>query len=342
MTISNYKGYVIVIALACAIGISFVGTASAQRGNVVTGRVTGLNNQSIYDCAVELLDEYGAVISFARTDGSGRYFLSGVKSGRFSVRARSMEPEYEEQTISEEIVNFTRSNQDGTTYQSAMENKMIDFNLRLKKGFAGITAALFVQDIPSAAKKLYDKAVTDLSEKKTKEAQAGLRSAIEAFPKYYAALELLGTEYVKMKEYQAAASLLLVATEVNPRGYRSWYGLAYSLNSLDYHDEALKAALKSVELYAGSLDANLLAGAISRTKKNYPDAEKYLLKAKQISKDSDPNVNWQLALLYGQDLKKYTEAANELKAMLKKQPDTRDSEKIKALITKYEEQAKSS
>lgn len=342
MKFLNYKSCLMMVALVGAIGFSFVGDAFGQRGNVVTGRVTGLENRSIYDCVVELLNEYGGVVTYARTDGSGRYFFSNVKAGPFSVRARAMEPEYDEQTISDEIVNITRQNQDGTTYQSAIENKQIDFNLRLRKGFAGITAALFVQDIPSAAKKLYEKAVSDLAEKKTKEGQAGLRSAIEAFPKYYAALELLGTEYIKMKEYQAAASLLLVATEVNPRGYRSWYGLSYSLNSLDYHDEALKAGLKAVELYAGSLDANLLVGAIARTKKNFADAEKYLLKAKQVSKDTDPNVNWQLALLYGQDMKKYAEAATELKAMLKKQPDMRDAEKIKGLIVKYEEQAKSS
>ena len=340
MLISNIKLSAAAAFLAAIMFTGFTISVQAQQGNTVTGQVTGYENKPMYDATVELLNDYGSAIAYTRTDGSGRYFFSNVKSGRFSIRVRTIEPEYEEQTQSEEIVNFTRQNQDGSQTQSGMEHKQLDFRMRVRKGFTGITAALFVQDVPPNAKKLYEQAVTDLNAKKQKESLTGLKAAIEAFPKYFAALELLGTEYVKMKEYAASATLLQLAVEVNPRSYASWYGLAYSLNSLGYVDEGLSAVNKAVELYNGSTESLILAGVINRAKKQYPEAEKHLLKAKELSKDTLPMANWYLALLYGNEMKRYADAARELKLFLKKQPDTKDAEKLKQLIVSYEEKAK--
>ena len=315
-------------------------TIFGQRGNTVTGQVVGLENKPLYDVTVELLDDLSRLQQNTKTDGSGRYFFSSVKSGRYSIRVRPIEPEYEEQEQGGEIVNFSRTSQDGTVTSSGMDNQQLDFRLRLRKGFVGVTAALFAQEIPPDAKKLYEQAIADLVAKKDKEGLAGLRAAIEVFPKYYAALERLGVEYVKIKQFQASATLLQIAVEVNPRSYRSWFGLAYSLNSLEYHDEALIAVNKAIDLYAGSTESLLLAGVIHKAKKQFPEAEKQLLKAKELSKDTLPMANFYLALIYGNEMKRYADAARELKLFLKKQPDSKDAEKIKQLIITYEEKAK--
>ncbi len=313
----------------------------AQQGNTVTGQVTGYENKPLYDATVELLNDYGSSIAYTKTDGSGRYFFSNLRAGRFSVRVRPLDPEYEEQTQSEEIVNFTRQAQDGSVSQSGMEHKQLDFRMRIRKDFAGITAAVFAQDVPANAKALYEKAVADLNEKKEKEGLAGLKAAIEAFPKYFAALERFGMECIRIKQFPVSVTLLQIAVDVNPRSYRSWYGLAYSLNALDYYDEALPAVKKALELYAGSTEALLLAGVVYKSKKQFPESEKSLLKAKDLSKDTMPMVNWHLALMYGNEMKRYADAARELKLFLKKQPDTKDAERIKQLIVSYEEKAKS-
>ncbi len=328
------------VVFATVLVVFSVASAYGQSGNMISGEVTGVDSRPLYDATVELLNDYGSSIKYTRTDGSGRYFFTGVSQGRFSVRVRTLEPEYEEMTLSEEIVNITRENQDGTLRQGAFERKQMDFRMRVRKDFAGVTAALFIQDIPPNAKKLFDQAVLDLTEKKDKEGLAGLRSSIEAYPKYFAALERLGMEYVKIKQYQASATLLQLAVEVNPRSYRSWYGLAYSFNSLNYYDEGLAAVKKSLELYAGSTEAMVLAGVIYKSKKQYSEAEKQLLKAKELSKDTLPMANWYLALMYGNEMKRYADAARELKLFLKKQPESKDADMIKKLIVSYEEKAK--
>ncbi len=337
-TLRHYSltAILLLVMLAC-----FDQQAAAQ-GNTVSGQVTGFENRPIYDATVELLDDYQRTLKYTKTDGSGRYYFSGLPRSRFSVRVRSLEPEYEEMTQEDEIQNITRPGADGNAYVTATDHKQMDFRLRLRKGFTGVTAALFVQDVPEPAKKLFDQAVKDLSDKKTQEGLAGLKSAIELYPKYFAALEMLGTEYVKVKQYPVSATLLQLAAEVNPRSFRSWYGLAYSFNALNMYDEAQKAIDKALELYAAAADANLLAGVVYRSKKQTREAEKFLLKAKESSKDTIAMVNWHLAKLYAEDLKKYAEAANELKSFLKKQPASFDTEKIKQLIIDYEAKAGSS
>ena len=50
-------------------------------------------------------------------------------------------------------------------------------------------------------------------------------------------------------------------------------------------------------------------------------------------------VNWELALLYGRDMKRYADAAKELKLFLKESPDAKDAAAIKKLIDEYEAKA---
>ncbi len=333
-----------VFSVIFAFAFLFCGVSSSygQGGNTVTGQVVGFENKPLYDVTVELLDDYSRLQKYTKTDGSGRYFFSAVRAGRYSVRVRPIEPEYEEQEQSGEIVNFTRTSQQGTVSSSGMDNQQLDFRLRLKKGFVGVTAVLFVQEVPANAKKFYEQALLDFTEKRDREALVNLRASIEAFPKYFAALERLGTEYVKIKQFEASATLLQLAVGVNPRSYRSWYGLSYSLNSLEYYDEALAAVKKALDLFPSSAESALLAGVIYKSKKDTSGAETQFLKAKELSNDTLPMANWYLALLYGNEMKRYAAAARELKLFLKKQPESKDAEKIKQLILNYEEKAKSS
>lgn len=314
----------------------------AQSGNSISGQVLGYEREPLYDVYVELLNDYSQAINRTRTQSSGRYTFFGMPQGRYSIRVMPYGTDYEEQTQSVEIVNFVREDQSGNRRVSGFANEQLDFNLKLRKGLtAGTIGAIFVQEVPDAAKKLYQKAVSDLNDKKEKEGLAGLKAAIEVFPKYFAALERLGNEYIRLKYFDAAQYLLSAAIEVNPRSYRSWYGLAYSFYSLNKFDEASTSIEKSLEIYQGSAETFLLSGILKRQSKKFDLAEKHLLKAKELAKDTMPIVHWYLGLLYGNDMKQYGNAAKELKLFLKAQPSTRDKEKIELIIKEYEEKAKS-
>lgn len=342
----NYRfGSVNAAFLFFALAILFLSSSSvfAQRGNSISGYVTGYEREPIYDAFVELLNEYGQPIKRARTDNSGRYIFSGIAAGRYGVRVNAYGTDYEEQTREVEIVNITRqADLAGNQRISGFSDEQLDFSLRLRKGFTpGKTGTIFVQEVPPEAKKLYQQAITDLNDKKDKEGIAGLKSAIEVFPKYFNALERLGNEYVRLKYYDAARYIFSAALEVNPRGYRSWYGLAYANYSLNKFEDASFAIDKSIEIFQGLADAYLLSGILKRMAKKFEDAEKHLLKAKELAKEAMPTVHFQLALLYGNDMKRYADAAKELKLYLKANPDAPDKEKVESLIKTYEEKAKS-
>ena len=315
----------------------------AQGGNSISGQIFGYEREPLYDIYVELLNEYSQTVNRVRTNGSGRYNFFGMGPGRYSVRVLPYGTDYEEQTQSVEIVNFVRESPSGERRLSGFSNEQLDFNLRFRKGVnPQTTGTIFVQEIPEAAKKLYQQAVSDLDNKKEKEGLAGLLAAIEAFPKYYAALDRLGNEYVRLKYFEAAQILFAAAVEVNTRSYRGWYGLAYSLYSLNNFNGATIAIQKSLEIYQGSAAIFLLSGILMRQNKKFDEAEKHLLKAKELAKDTMPMVHWYLGLLYGSDLKRYSDAAKELKLYLKAQSNLRDKEKIEQLIKDYEEKAKAS
>ena len=317
--------------------------ALGQGGNSVSGHVFGADRRPLADLHVELLDDLNRTINRSKTNSSGRYFFYGLSSGRFRVRVMPLGTDYEEQEQDLEIVNFSRTSGGiGDSRTMGHESAQRDFYLVPRKTVSGLAApsTIFAQDVPDKARDLYKAAITDLENKRTKEAYTSLKAAIEIFPKYFLALETLGIEYVKAGHFQAAEVLLSIAVGINPRAYKSWYGLAKSLDAEKKNAEALVAAEKSLELNARSAESFFLAGSLLRQAGKFPEAEKRLLKAKELFAGSVPDVHWELALLYGNGMKRYKEAARELKLYLKVMPDAKNAENIKKLILDFESKAK--
>jgi tetratricopeptide (TPR) repeat protein len=254
------------------------------------------------------------------------------------VRVLAYGLNYEEQEQEIEIQNFSR---DGVT--TGFENVQRDFYLKPRKSAQPNPKpeVVFVQEIPHQAKEIYKKAINLLNSKKEEQGLKELKSSIEMFPQYFEALERLGLEYVKLKHFEPAYILLTKAVEINPRAYKGWYGLAYSLYSLNAVDQALKAAEKANSLDQFSVELKLLTGVLLRQAKRYEEAEKDLKKAKELAKGSVAEVHWHLALLYSNNLKRYREAADELELFLKARPDSKDAENIKKLIKQFREKSRS-
>ncbi len=313
-----------------------------QGGNTIGGHVFGDDHRPLADLNVELLDELSRTMGRGRTNSSGRYFFTGLSAGRFKIRVLAFGTDYEEQEQDVEIVNFNRSSGIGDTRVLGHVNESRDFYLSRRKVATGLGApgTVFAQDVPDNAKKLYKEGLVHLENKRTKDGYSSIKQSIEAFPQYFAALETLGVEYVKAGYFEAAQVLLTLAVNVNPRAYKSWYGLARSLNSQKKQAEALIAAEKAIEINSLAPESLFLAGTLSRQAKDYAKAEKHLMKAQEVSGDAIPDVHWELALLYANGLERYREAAKELKLYLKALPEDKNAEKIKKLIVDFEEKAK--
>ncbi len=328
--------HLVVLAIGLTIAAPFVASENCgvyAQSNRISGYVFGLNRKPMDRLNVELSTDLYQTIGRTLTNGSGYYQFDGMRYGRYTVKVNTLGTDYEEQENSIELDNPFG----GPVYENS------DFQLRLRRGITPANVAVFVQDVPPEAQKLYDKAIDDLQNKRNTEGLQKLRNALTVFPKYFAALERLGIEYIQLgsiESYQVAAGLLNIAVEVNPRGFKSWLSLAYAFNLLQIYSEAIAAAEKAVALNQSSVDALFLYGRLLRNAKKYSEAEKQLTRAIELSGEGSAQLHWELARLYGNDLKKFADAARELKLYLKVNPNAVNAEEIKRLIADFEAKAR--
>jgi tetratricopeptide (TPR) repeat protein len=324
--------------------VVFIVRIQAQSNNSIGGFIFSVDRSPLSEIQVELLDEYNRMVSRTKTEGSGRYNFFRLAQGRYYIHVLPLGTNYEEQTKDVEIVNITRqSSATGAIISSGWENKQQDFYLRTTQNAnnsSTITGVVFAQEVPKPAQRYYEKAVSDLKEKKIDESLKELKSAIEIFPEYYLALETLGQEYINQQKYSEARDILSKAVEVNPRSFECSYALGFSLYKLKNYTEAIEALKKSVEINNSSVNSLFLLGVNLKQIGKYEEAVDNLKKAQKLATVPKSEIHWQLALIYTNNLKKYSAAADELELFLKINPNYEEAEKVKVLIKTLRAKAK--
>lgn len=307
--------------------------------NIISGTIFDERRNPVVDIFVELQDDLSRSISRVRTDGSGRYTFSGMRDGRYVIRVIPSQFAFEEQFVEVEIINFnSRPNASGVVLSSS-DNVQKDIYMRSRRNTANndyVNGVIFAQEVPKDAQVFYDKAILLKDQNNDVEITKLLEQAVGIFPAYFMALNRLGYEYFKKENFTKASETLAKAVDINPKSEPTMYLLSYSLY-LEKNYDALIAVLKqAVIIHDSSPRLLTLYGGSLRLKKKYQEAEEQLKKAESLNKKY-PEVHWQLALLYGNDLNKFGEAANQLETFLKLQPNSKDMEKIKSLIQKFRE-----
>ena len=310
----------------------------AYSNNAVLNRIEGTvwdpDRRPVRDLYVELQNENYFAIARTRTDSAGRFTFIGVSAGRFNVRVITSGTNFLEYSESVDLLSVVRGGSDAAYLEIILK---VDKN-KMKSGLAEIVDAIFVQDVPEQARRMYKKGLKDLQ--KGDVGFNEIEEALKIFPTYFDALNTLGTTYVARKEYQKSLVYLIRAVDVNQRSFSTYYALAYACYELDHRPEALDAARAATILQPKSFNAQLLYGTLLRLDHSYEKAEIALVEAKKLSKSHPvPEVHWQLALLYNR-LNRHREAADELEMFLKLQPDARDKKEIQALITRLRKETK--
>jgi len=314
---------------------------NALGASTIAGVIYDKQRNALPDIEVELLDDFYRVVSGgrARTDGAGRYQFGGLSNGRYTVRVYAFRNDLEDQSQQVEINTQNVRGGEGSAYYQQ------DFYLLPKKG--GLAQAelgvVFAQEIPQPAKKVYEKAVKDLSDKRANEGIIGLNDAIKLFPDYFLALHSLGKELFVMKRYKEAIPYFYKAAEINPKSATSFYYLGYSLYNMgkEYNKSAITSLNQAYTLAPSSMKVLYALGKVERAEGKLENAEKHLLQAKKLSKIGVPEIHKELAQLYANDLKKYKEAADELELYLKvSKPADAELKQTKKIINDLREKAK--
>ncbi|HEY0429104.1 MAG TPA: tetratricopeptide repeat protein [Pyrinomonadaceae bacterium] len=331
--------------LVRSIGLFFLIAAATIVGqaqsNSITGHVFDAQNRfPVGDLYVELLDSIGMNLGRTRIDSSGGFTFRNLRAGTFQVKVLTFGTNYKEEIQEVQLTSFPLGN---GRYSSDIAYVDVYLKLDPRKinvGSGGVATVVFVQEIPDEARKLYKKAIKQLEDKKD-EGLSSLKQAIEIFPTYYDALDLLGTEYVRRQKYEEAAPYLIKAIDVNQRSFSSFYALglvSYNLKNIPAAVEALRGA---ITINPQSITAQLFYGMVLRISGDYGNAEKALLQAKSLSQKSSPvaEIYWQLGLLYEKQAR-YKEAAESLEKYLDIEPKSPNAEKIKRLIVELRAKAK--
>lgn len=309
---------------------------SQNNRSTITGFIFDTQRNPVTQVNVELLNEVGQNLARTKTDGAGRYFFAGLSAGRFTIRVLPFGTDFEEQSGDVEILIFVRQN------SSTSDQVQKDFYLRSRRRATdtkAVTGTVFAQDIPDDAKKAFEKGVAELDAKRTDVGMELLLKAVKIFPDYFMALERLGREYISQQKYDYARAAFLKTVSVNDRSFNGWYGLSYAAYALKEPKTGVPAALKASELDSSSVDAFLMLGLGYRQAKLFADAEKALLNAKKLANGKKPDVNWNLALLYANDLGRFKDAADELELYLAATNDEAKKESVRKLIADFRQRA---
>ena len=307
----------------------------ARLASRIEGQVYNPDRQPVADAYVELLNDVESTLSRTKTNAAGRFSFFGMPNGRYIIK------------VTPAGTNLLRQEQEvqiAAVSPFGSDSAYVDFYLRYDERAINTAPkrpaeAIFVQDVPPDARRLYESGVKDLSKNQSKGLEK-LEQAVIIFPAYYDALTRLGQEYNAQKKYDKAYPYLLKAIDVNSRSYSSFYGLAFAFYQLNQIPAAVKAAEAAVILNGSSTDAQLLYGIVLRINGNYQEAEKALLKAKSSTKNQTSEVHYQLALLYNK-LNRNIEAANELEIYLRIYPNSPIKKEVQDLIEKLRTAKKS-
>jgi len=316
--------------------------------NRITGFVFGPSRQPVPQAYVELLNDVNTVIYRTRTDNSGYYSFLGMAAGRYTIRvdpvgtslARTNEGGqdlFEAMSQEVEIVNIPSPGR----LSSDMVQRDFYLKQRRQSGDSsfGKPGVVFAQEVPKDARKYYEKAIRDFEDGDLNSAAKNLDMALKAFPDYFDALNRVGREYIRLKKFGEAVPYLKRAAAVNSKEPKIWYALAYATCNTDLLTDCVESAKKAAELSPNSADVFLLYGMALRKTQEYEQAEIVMLKAKAFAENKNPDISWNLALLYERNLNRPLDAVRELETFLRLSPQTPDADSIRKLIAALRQKA---
>lgn len=314
--------------------LTVTGNAITQQRNSIRGSVYTPERRPLENLRVELLDEVDGLVKATYTNGAGQFVFFGLSTGIFQVRVLTTGTDFEGRTERVTIAGSIMG--DG---RGGAQSEQLDLFLRYKKGrgaqattVATAPGTVYAQEVPGAARKAYEQGLKELGDEKKDQAILSLQRAVELFPTYFAALDLLGQEHVKRGKYTEAQPFLTRAVAVNRRSPSTWYALGYAQYKLRQLPAATESLNKSASYNPNSINTQLLLGTVQRRQHQWQAAETHLQRAKTLSKDTPvAEIHWQLALLYNQT-NRATAAADELELFLKAQPDSHDEVRIRKVI----------
>jgi len=311
----------------------FFGFFVSQSTFTLIGSVRDQTGQAVSGVRLTVIDENYQIIQSLFVDASGRFRVSGLRMGKYTVRVETPGTPYEEQSQQLELQSLRRMGGD--------ETFPLEFRLKHKKGNepAMGNGSVFAQNVPKAARTEFERGVNSLKNNKTEAAIASFKKAVTIFPDYFDALESLGVEYTKNGQYESAVESLAHAIKINSRAPRSLYAVGVAYLNLHRVTEAIEWLEKSAQLDPNSPNTQMMLGLAYGHGGAFDKSEAAFNKALQLGGPAAAEAHFYLAGLFNKQ-GKYREARRELETFLRESKNVKEPAQVKAMIEKLKEKEK--
>lgn len=317
--------------LAFLLLICSAATVKAQ-SNSIEGIVSTPDSRGLQNVRVFLLNGGYSQIGMVYTDTAGRYRFSRLPAAEYYVQVEPAGTDYEPQT--------QRIQVNPLSIRGGGELIRVDFVLTKKANAVKktITGNVFYQEVPPAALKEFKNGQKCIEKNDFTKAEQALKKALEIFPDYYDALDLLGSEYVKLGKHDLGVPMLQRAIEVNRVGWHSYYSLGVAMLELKHKDDGLQNLRRACELNPESPNANMRLGMVlASSSETQEEAIACFNRCAAKAGKQIPDVYLYLASLYS-NRKQYREAVEALEKYLKVTPAGEDQKQQREKIRRVIEQ----
>jgi Flp pilus assembly protein TadD len=261
------------------------------------------------------------------TDEKGNFVFRNVPNGNYSL---VIEKELEFEPYTQNIDVFVMRGSPPATYT-------YNIQLKPKAGIDSKPAVINSQfaGVPADAMEHY-KTGTELAKKGNhKEAIAKLQLAIEAHPKFGAAYNDMGVQYLRLKDLSNADEAFLSAIKIDKDAFAPALNHGMVLFELKQFEGAEPVLREVVKLKQESAVAHFFLGQTLANLGKFDEAQKELTESLSLGGEpmaaSFKEAHRLLAIIYSIRGDRKRQAA-ELEAYLKLAPDAPDAEKIRELI----------
>lgn len=316
-------------------------SAAAQGGHTLQGRVTAPSGTAPSAPVKITLTFNGRPIYETFADLSGRFSFSGLNKGTYRLTAEGDGVSFETTIVEAEVSAF------GSAPQTFTQNIQLLPKRSRNNQPAGVVNA-FSQDVPKAARTMFERAQKLSQEGKSPLALAMIQEALKLFPDYFEAHLALGNELLQTSRFDEAIAALERARQLNANDERVYqsFGLilmrqkkfavavaVFAEASRLNPTNPLNALMRATALiyHATTIDPTASAQAAADRAFFLNRAEIALTQASDLSDKKLSADHLTLATFY--EMKNERErAAEELEQYLRKAPDAPNADAIREAI----------
>lgn len=308
--------------------LSLLSTPSTFQKFVIIGTVSDTTGRSVPNVRVLAIDENFQPIRTIFVDASGQFFVRGLSPGRYQFRVETTGTPYQEYETGWIELQALRVRPGGS------ENYPLDIVLKFKsnKSSEPRGETVFVQNVPENARALYERGAKSFHDGQIDAGVAALKQALDLFPNYFQALELLGKEQVKAGRYEEGIPVLLRAIRVNPRAAASHYALGVAYLKLNQLEASIASLKKAASFNPTNANTQMMLGLAFRQQNQLVESEAAFKKALQLGGVAAAEAHFYLAGIYEKQ-QRFAAAAAELELYLKDATEVTDADKVREMIS---------